>query len=190
MRIIAGTAGSIPLKVPRSLTRPTTDRVREAMFSVLAGKLPGARVLDLFAGSGSLGLESLSRGAAEATFVESNGAACAVIEENVQKSRLAGTRVQRRDVLSFLSTTSAGRYDLVFADPPYARDEPTLALLTALLNLPGLAFALPPDWIFVLESFASVALPETPLWEVVREKTYGSTRVSYLSPLPSSPANA
>ena len=122
MRIIAGTAGSIPLKVPRSLTRPTTDRVREAMFSVLAGKLPGARVLDLFAGSGSLGLESLSRGAAEATFVESNGAACAVIEENVQKSRLAGARVQRRDVLSFLSTTSAGRYDLVFADPPYARD--------------------------------------------------------------------
>ncbi|MDP4585332.1 MAG: hypothetical protein NWT04_15575, partial [Verrucomicrobiales bacterium] len=73
---------------------------------------------------------------------------------------------------------------------PYARDEPTLALLTALLNLPGLAFALPPDGIFVLESFASVALPETPLWEVVREKTYGSTRVSYLSPLPSSPANA
>ena len=190
MRIIAGTAGSIPLKVPRSLTRPTTDRVREAMFSVLAAKLAGARVLDLFAGSGSLGLESLSRGAAEATFVESNGAACAIIGENLQKSRLEGARVQRRDVLSFLSTTPAGHYDLIFADPPYARDEATLALLTALVTLPALAAALAPEGIFVLESFASVALPETPLWEVVREKTYGSTRVSYLSPLPPPPATA
>jgi 16S rRNA (guanine966-N2)-methyltransferase len=190
MRIIAGTAGSIPLKVPRSLTRPTTDRVREAMFSVLAAKLPGARVLDLFAGSGSLGLESLSRGAAEATFVESNGAACAIIGENLQKSRLEGARVQRRDVLSFLSTTPASHYDLIFADPPYARDEPTLALLSALVTSPALAAALAPGGLFVLESFASVALPETPLWEVVREKTYGSTRVSYLSPLPFPPATA
>jgi 16S rRNA (guanine966-N2)-methyltransferase len=190
MRIIAGTAGSIPLKVPRSLTRPTTDRVREAVFSVLGGKTDGARVLDLFAGSGSLGLESLSRGAAEATLVESNGAACAVIGENLQKSRLDGARVQRRDVLSFLPTAPAGHYDIIFADPPYARDEPTLALLNALVTSPALAAALAPDGIFVLESFASVALPETPLWEVVREKTYGSTRVSYLTPLTIAPATA
>jgi len=188
MRIIAGSAGSIPLKVPRSLTRPTTDRVREAVFSVLGEKLAGARVLDLFAGSGSLGLEALSRGAAEATFVESNGPACTIISENVAKSRLAGARVQRRDVLAFLSTAAKGHYDLVFADPPYARDEATLALLTTLLTLPALAESLAPDGVFVLESFASVALPESPLWEVVREKIYGSTRVSYLSPLPTTPA--
>lgn len=190
MRIIAGTAGSIPLKVPRSLTRPTTDRVREAVFSVLGGKLDGARVLDLFAGSGSLGLEALSRGAAEATFVESNSPACTIIGENVQKTRLTGSRVQHRDVLSFLSTAAIGHYDLVFADPPYAQDEATFALLTTLLTLPALTRALAPEGIFVLESLASVALPDAPLWEIVREKTYGSTRVSYLIPLPAPPVPA
>lgn len=184
MRIIAGSAGSIPLKVPRSLTRPTTDQVREAVFSVLGSKVAGARVLDLFAGSGSLGLEALSRGASEATFVESNGPACIVIAENLAKSRLTGARVQRRDVLSFLTTAGPGHYDLIFADPPYARDEATLALLTNLLHLPALVATLAPGGIFVLESFTSVALPETPLWEVMREKNYGSNRVSYLTPLP------
>ncbi len=187
MRIIAGTAGSIPLKVPPSLTRPTTDRVREAVFSVLAGKLAGARVLDLFAGSGSLGLEALSRGATSATFVESNGSACTIIGENLRKTRLTGANIQRRDVFSFLSTAPGGRYDLVFADPPYAQDESTHALLASLLSLPVLARLLAPEGIFVLESAARATLPDTPSWEVVREKTYGHTRVSYLHPLPAPP---
>lgn len=184
MRIIAGTAGSIPLKVPPSLTRPTADRVREAVFSVLGDRTTGARVLDLFAGSGSLGLEALSRGAREATFVESNGRACTILGENLRKTRLAGANIQRRDVLSFLSTSPAGRYDLVFADPPYARDEASLALLTSLLTLPALAGTLDPAGLFVLESCADTALPESPYWEIVREKTYGGTRVSYLAPIP------
>lgn len=190
MRIIAGSAGSIPLKVPPSLTRPTTDRVREAVFSVLGGKLNGARVLDLFAGSGALGLEALSRGADEATFVESNGTACTIIGENLRKSRLTGASVRRRDVFSFLSPVPPARYDLIFADPPYAQDQATLALLTTLLTLPSLARSLAPEGIFVLESFADAALPETPLWKTVREKNYGSTRVSYLAPLPAPPAPA
>ncbi|NLT72212.1 MAG: 16S rRNA (guanine(966)-N(2))-methyltransferase RsmD [Verrucomicrobiaceae bacterium] len=187
MRIIAGTAGSIPLKVPPSLTRPTADRVREAVFSVLGDRTAGARVLDLFAGSGSLGLEALSRGASEATFVESHGPACTIIGENLRKTLLTGANIQRRDVFSFLATAPAGRYDLVFADPPYARDEATLARYTALLTLPALAATLVPDGIFVLESGADTALPETPYWEIVREKTYGGTRVSYLAPIPAPP---
>lgn len=188
MRIIAGSAGSIPLKVPRSLTRPTADRVREAVFSVLSGVIPGARVLDLFAGSGSLGLEALSRGASEATFVDSYAPACAVISENLQKTRLSGGQVQRREVLSFLSTAPEGRYDLIFADPPYAQDEAGLTLLTSLLTLPALATSLTTDGILVLESIATVPLPGSPLWELVREKNYGTTRVSYLKPRQSVPA--
>lgn len=188
MRIIAGSAGSIPLKVPRSLTRPTADRVREAVFSVLSGVVPGARVLDLFAGSGSLGLEALSRGAAEATFVESHAIACAVISENLQKTRLPGGHVQRRDVLSFLSTAPAGRYDLIFADPPYASDEAGLALMASLLTLPSLAASLTLEGILILESLATVPLPPSPLWELAREKKYGTTRVSYLTPSLPGPA--
>lgn len=184
MRIIAGSAGSIPLKVPRSLTRPTADRVREAVFSVLGDTVPGARVLDLFAGSGSLGLEALSRGAAEATFIESQAPACAIISENLLKTRLAGGQVQRRDVFSFLSTTVPGRYHLIFADPPYARDAASLAILTTLLTLPQLASVLAPGGVLVLETLSSVPLPEFPLWQIERERTYGATRISYLTTCP------
>ena len=180
MRIIAGIAGSIPLKVPRSLTRPTTDRVREALFSVLGPSVAGTRVLDLFAGSGSLGIEALSRGAAGAVFVESHAPACAIISENLLKARLDGGQVQRRDALAYLSHSPEACFDLIFADPPYARDEAGLELLVRLLNSPDLVRALAPGGIFVLETLASVPFPETPLWRIDKEKTYGTTRVTFL----------
>jgi len=187
MRIIAGSAGSIPLKVPRTLTRPTTDRVRESIFSVLGERVEGARVLDLFAGSGSLGLEALSRGAGAVDFIESHGPACEAIAQNLQKTRLEGGRVHRREVMAFLVSVPPGRYDLVFADPPYVREEKDRELLETLLGSALLASALAPGGLLVLESLASAALPETPLWSLTNERDYGTTRVSFLSPSIPSP---
>jgi len=180
MRIIAGIAGSIPLKVPRSLTRPTTDRVREAIFSVLGPAVVDARVLDLFAGSGSLGIEALSRGAASAVFVESHAPACSIISENLAKARLSAGKVQRRDAAAFLSNACGGGFDLVFADPPYARDEASLELLSRLLDNPDLSRTISPGGTLVLESLATVPLPESRLWTIEKERTYGTTRVSFL----------
>ncbi len=182
MRIIAGQARSLRLSVPPSLTRPTTDRVREAVFSSLGERVIDAAVLDLFAGSGSLGLESLSRGAASAVFVDNNAAAEKAIKTNMTKSRLDQGRFVRRDVISFLSTVSTDSFDLIFADPPYARDEETTALLESILQKDSLSAALKAGGILVLESFAKAPLPETPLWEPEKEKVYGKTRVSYLTP--------
>lgn len=187
MRIIAGKAGSIPLQVPKTLTRPTTDRVRESLFAALGDLVDGARVLDLFAGTGSLGLESLSRGAASADFVEAHAPACAAIEKNLEKTRLAGGRVHRRDVFAFLSTAPAARYDLVFADPPYAREEPEKETLAKLLQSPALARAVSPKGILVLETLASAPLPETELWTSRDSRTYGTTRVHFLVPVTRDP---
>ncbi|MEX2578334.1 MAG: 16S rRNA (guanine(966)-N(2))-methyltransferase RsmD [Verrucomicrobiales bacterium] len=182
MRIIAGTAGSIPIEVPKSLTRPTTDRVREAVFSSLSRRVAEAAVLDLFAGSGSLGLEALSRGARSAVFVDSSATACAAISKNLEKTGLSGGRVVKADAVSFLSGRDLGSFDLVFADPPYARDDATLADLSALLENPRLAAAVSTDGLLVLESSARAPVPEAPLWKVEKERIYGKTRVSFLAP--------
>ena len=125
MRVIAGRFGGRRLSAPRGArTRPTADRVREALFSVL-GDLEGARVLDLFAGSGALGLEALSRGAAAATFVDSAPAALRALRDNLSALEIGAeaAEVRRADARAFLrSARKAGRqYDLVFLDPPYRR---------------------------------------------------------------------
>lgn len=118
MRIIAGEAKGRRLAAPRSGTRPFTGRAKEAVFSSLQAHVVGAAVLDLFAGSGSLGLEALSRGAESAVFVEQDRDAVSVIAANVDAVGLGGTIV-RRDVGAFLKRDGGG-YDLVFVDPPYA----------------------------------------------------------------------
>jgi 16S rRNA (guanine966-N2)-methyltransferase len=120
-RIVAGIAGGRRLAVPRAGTRPTSERVREALFSAIeaALDLDGARVLDLYAGSGALGLEALSRGAAAATFVESDRAAISVLEKNIAAVGLPGAEVRRGKVSTVLEAGSATSYDLVLADPPY-----------------------------------------------------------------------
>jgi 16S rRNA (guanine966-N2)-methyltransferase len=121
MRVIAGNWGGRRLQAPRGdATRPTSDRVREALFSVLGARVEGARVLDLFAGSGALGLEALSRGAAEATFVDSAPAAIRAVRANLEA--LGGVaEVRRADARRYLGSASAAarQYDLVFLDPPY-----------------------------------------------------------------------
>lgn len=123
-RIVAGVAGGRRLAVPPKGTRPTSDRVREALFSAVesAVDLDGARVLDLYAGSGALGLEALSRGAATATFVESASGALAVLRKNVASVGLPGV-VRAGKVAAVLLGGSAEPFDLVLADPPYAVED-------------------------------------------------------------------
>jgi len=121
MRIIAGEWRGRRISAPRGRdVRPTTDRIREAWMSALGSSIPGARVVDLFAGSGALGLESLSRGAASVTFVEKAREALRALDANVG-ALAAGdrTRVVREDVFRFLNRTPAGTFDLALADPPY-----------------------------------------------------------------------
>lgn len=178
-RIISGFAGSIALKTPGAGTRPTSDRVREAVFSALEsrGAIDGARVLDLYAGSGALGLEAASRGAAFVRLVERGGAGTTVCRANAaavvaQAPKGSDVRIEvsGRLVQSFL-TSNPEEWDLVFMDPPYDLDETELAL-----NLASLAPRLAPDAVLCLER--SSRSPE-PLWphgiELDRRKDYGDT---------------
>ena len=119
MRVIAGSAKGVQLKsVPGSTTRPISDRVKEALFNILAAEVPGARVLDLFAGTGSVGIEALSRQAAEAVLVEKNPRAVATIKDNLSRTRLqVGAVVIRADVFSYLSREPSS-FDLIYVAPP------------------------------------------------------------------------
>ena len=121
MRVIAGSARGVVLKTPDGMqTRPTIDRVKEACFSIIHFDIPGARVLDLFGGTGQLGIEALSRGAADATFVDQSDAACRLIKENLRRTRFENVgKVVRGDYLEYLSRCRE-QYDIIFLDPPYA----------------------------------------------------------------------
>ena len=124
-RVIAGTARGIRLEAPGTGTRPLADRVKQTLFAILEPDLPGAKVLDLFAGSGAAGIEALSRGAASAVFVEHDAGATRVIAANLARTRLAGPNavVAREDALRWLHRADAGPFDLVIVDPPYDRAE-------------------------------------------------------------------
>lgn len=121
MRVITGTARGVQLKTPDGMvTRPTTDRVKEAMFSIIHFDLPGASVLDLFGGTGQLGIEALSRGAKSAVFVDTGEPACRLIRENLKRARMEGQgRVVRSDYLDYLNR-SKEQFDIILLDPPYA----------------------------------------------------------------------
>jgi len=143
VRVIAGSAKGRSLDAPRGgATRPATDRIRETLFAILEPVLEDARVLDLFAGAGTLGIEALSRGAAHATFVERSPEALKTIQKNIKVTGLDGlAEVNAANVLGFLEQRVAGPYDVVFCDPPFA----DVALLEATLAHPRLAAALAPD---------------------------------------------
>ena len=121
MRVIAGTARGTQLKTPEGMqTRPTIDRVKEALFSIIHFDLPGAKVLDLFGGTGQLGIEALSRGAASATFVDQAEPACRLIKENLRRAKLENAgKVIRGDYMEYLSRCRE-EYDIILLDPPYA----------------------------------------------------------------------
>ena len=121
MRIVAGRWAGVDLTSPSGRVRPTAEALRDACLTALQEQLPGARVLDLFAGSGALGLEALSRGAASADFVENGRSALHALKANIARVRAGRiTRVFTKDALEFMSGLEAGRYDIAFADPPYA----------------------------------------------------------------------
>jgi len=179
MRVIAGSAGGVRLAVSKHGVRPTMDRVKAAIFSSLGEAILGARVLDLFAGSGALGIEALSRGAASAIFVERDRQSAEAIEKNLAKTNLKG-RIRHQDVFDFLRQRStAGKFQIIFADPPYekVRDE---SHTEKLLNNQSLSQLLESNGIFVLEKRPTGTLPQTKLWRVIRQKTYGATEVLFL----------
>lgn len=180
MRVIAGTAGGIQLLVPKSGVRPTMDRVKAAIFSSLGEAVVGARVLDLFAGSGALGIEALSRGAASAVFVEQDRQAIAAIEKNLVKTNLKGS-VRQEDVFVFLPQADAReKFQIIFADPPYEKTKSGERYTDNLLAREPLAQLLDPGGIFILEKRPGEMLPEMRLWRVIRQKTYGATEVLFL----------
>jgi 16S rRNA (guanine966-N2)-methyltransferase len=169
VRVVAGAFKGHRLVAPRGVrTRPTADRVREALFSML-GDVEGARVLDLYAGSGALGIEALSRGAACAVFVERDPRAASAIERNLAAVGADG-RVVRQDVARFLGRAE-GTFDLVFCDPPY--DSASRLAGTLAERLPGLTA---PDARIVTESDKRNPL-ELP-FPLVTERTYGDTRIA------------
>jgi 16S rRNA (guanine966-N2)-methyltransferase len=176
MRIIAGTRKGHRIAAPRgNSTRPTGDRVREALFNML-GPIEGADVVDLFAGSGALGLEALSRGASRCVFVESGHAAARVIESNLLRLGLAGAVVQKRDALAFLREESGrgSRYDLVLCDPPYGEweklEDGLAELLPTVLAMAGM---------LAVETDARVE-PQLGL-DLIASRRYGSARISVFS---------
>jgi 16S rRNA (guanine966-N2)-methyltransferase len=174
MRVVAGRLGGRSLRaVPGSATRPTSDRVREALFAVLGDRVEGARVLDLFAGTGALAVEALSRGAERAVLVEQAAPAVAVIRANLAALGLTEVaRVRRTRAETYLRTQRDGPFDLVFLDPPYAAG---VGLVTGLLARLA-RNALAPDATVVVEAAARA---EPPIWPAGMDadapRRYGDT---------------
>ncbi len=180
MRVIAGSAGGVRLAVPSRGVRPTMDRVKAAIFSSLGEAIIGARVLDLFAGSGALGIEALSRGATCVIFVEDHRESVEAIEKNLAKTKLNG-RVQRQDVFDFLRPRlNTGKYEIIFADPPYEKDAHGERYTEKLMRSESLPQLLEVGGIFVLEKSPGEALPDVECWRVLRRKKYGATEVVFL----------
>jgi 16S rRNA (guanine966-N2)-methyltransferase len=175
MRIISGSRRGARIFAPKGQeTRPTSDRVREAAFNLIGpGYVEGANVLDLFAGSGAMGLEALSRGAAQATFVESDREACRAINRNLDKLGLEGATVLCQDALTALRADARGgtRYDLVLVDPPYRRFS---SLQNALIqHLPEI---LAPNGLLLVET-AAAEEPDLPLAQRTSRR-YGAARLT------------
>lgn len=182
MRVIAGSAGGVQLVSPKQGVRPTMDRVKAAIFSSLGEMVVGARVLDLFAGTGALGIEALSRGAASALFVEEDRQSTTAIEKNLAKTKLVG-RVRQQEVFSFLKHTQAPgeKFRIIFADPPYDKMKSGERFTDKLLADSNLPQLLDEDGLFVLEKRPSEEVPNTKQWRIERQKAYGATEVIFLS---------
>lgn len=183
MRVIAGEARGRPLRAPSGRrTRPTPDRVREALFASIAGAVPGAAVLDLYAGSGALGIEALSRGAAFAVFVDDDRAAVRTVTANLTALRLrARARVAAVDAARFCAAPGPeAPFDLVLCDPPYGEPLPRVLRVLATLDAAG---GLAPDALVVVERDRRDPdldrLVPAPLRHE-RDRTYGDTTLRYL----------
>ena len=193
MRITGGEFGGRNLKVPKTdAIRPTQDRVREALFNMIQFEIAGADFLDLFAGSGAVGLEALSRGAKSVTFVERERRHLAVLNENIESLRpgraeveggasarssstLKDSTVVAADAYRWIARYAGAGFDIVFADPPYALgEEKGYASVLATLAERGVVRA---GGVFVAEMTAVQRAEETPGWELLRDRVYGKTRI-------------
>jgi 16S rRNA (guanine966-N2)-methyltransferase len=180
LRIVGGSAGGRRLVAPKGNARPTTDRVKEALFNVLGARVVGAAVLDLYAGSGALGIEALSRGARRAVFVDDDAAAVAAIRENLAAAGfVADAQVTTVTVAQYLARVASGpvppeqQFDLVLLDPPY--DTPTPEVEGVLAALAASAL-LAPGARAVVERARSAAPPGLPpAWETEFQRPYGDT---------------
>jgi 16S rRNA (guanine966-N2)-methyltransferase len=175
MRVIAGSARGVPLVAPRDrTTRPIADRVKETLFAIVGERVVDARALDLYAGSGAIGIEALSRGAAHVTFVERGRLSLAAIHENLARTRLgAEASVHAREVLPFLAGPVGERFDLAFLDPPYA-ERAILAPLERLV--PHLA----PGALVAIKHFWRTQVPAAEGLAQVRERRFGETALTFL----------
>lgn len=184
MRVIAGQAGGRRLKAPKgTAVRPTSDRVREAMFSSLAPVVEQAHVLDLFAGTGALGIEALSRGARAATFVERDAGAASVVSDNLRTTGLAdAATIIRGDAKSFVARSHAAPYSLVLCDPPY--DVPLEDVLELLITLDGAGGLAGEATVVIERDKRDPTLPgedDLPgFLAIERRRSYGDTVVLYL----------
>ena len=176
MRVIAGTARGRVLVTPRGThTRPITDRVKETLFGILADRVIDARVLDLYAGSGSVGIEALSRGAASCDFVEHDRRAVAAIRENLERAGVqAHASVHASDVMRFLERSEDARFELVFLDPPYE----DRAIVAPLERLSG---RLAPGATVVLKHHWRTPVSEPPGLARWRERRFGETTLTFLA---------
>lgn len=175
MRVISGSAKGVNLKTPDGmLTRPTADRVKEAIFSIIQFDLPGAKVLDLFGGTGQLGIEAISRGAQSAVFVDHQESACKIIRENLSRTKLINqAKVVRSDYLTFLKTCK-DQFNIILLDPPYVE-----VFLENSLNFITEIDILQSDGIIVTERPAHKALSlEFSGFSRSRDYKYGNTVVT------------
>jgi len=193
MRIVSGRFKGRAIKTPEGRnTRPTSDRTRESMFNVLAHaewapSLEGARVMDVFAGSGALGFEAISRGAVFCLFVETESSARGCIRDNAEAFQLFGiTRIHRRSAVD-LGAKPAGLgapFSIVFMDPPYAYN-----LVPGALEQLIRGAWITPDALVIAETGSDEEAPVTPGWDLLDERTYGAARVSFLRPQSGLPAS-
>lgn len=174
MRVVAGTARSIELTAPRGArTRPITDRVKETLFAILGERVPGARGLDLYAGSGAIGIEALSRGAASVDFVERDRSALVALRANLVRTRLERSAlVHAGDVERFLASTDA-EWDLAWLDPPYEERAIVAPLVALHPHLVAGASV-------VIKHFWRTELPVPAMYELVRQRRFGETMLSFL----------
>jgi 16S rRNA (guanine966-N2)-methyltransferase len=177
MRVIAGTAGGRPLVAPRgTATRPIADRVKETLFAILGERVIDARVLDLYAGSGAVGIEALSRGAAHADFVETDRHALVAIRENLERTSLATlASVHAMDVLRYLEGHRDERFGIAFLDPPYVERAILAPLERLVVNLvPGAVVVVKHHW--------RTEIPEPGELTTWRVRRFGETSLTFLAP--------
>lgn len=181
MRVVGGELRGRPLATPRdNAIRPTTDRTREAVFNMLAhrfgDRLEGARVLDLFAGTGALGIEALSRGASYCVFIEESAEGRGLIRTNVESFGLTGrTKIFRRDAIGLGDAGTLGPFGLVFADPPYGKGLGEKALRSARAG-----GWLAPGALCVIEEAATASFEPGPGFSIVDERSYGETVIRFI----------